>query len=103
MCIIKLQLETECPELARQFADKHLGLRNYPITLTQENLHEFIADEKRYRKLLAYPEIKIDENNNTYLVTLTDDDKKFLCNSIKKGFYEYISMNIRGNISRLKL
>lgn len=91
MCIIKLHLETECPELARDFADKHLGLRNYPITLTKENIHEHIVDEKRYRELLIYPTKKLDSNNNIFLAELTDDDRRFLCNSIRKGFYEYTS------------
>lgn len=93
MCIFKLQLETENPEIASHYAEKFHGLRTYPIEITKDNIHEHIKNQNRYGKLLKYPDSELDENDEVYIRYLTDEEKQFLCNIIEKGFYEFVSDN----------
>lgn len=97
MCIFKLRLETENPDLAGQYAEKFHGLREYPIKMTEQNIHEFIKSEEMYRKLLTFPTQELDEDNKMYVRSLSTEEKQFLCDTITNGFYEFVSDNYQRN------
>lgn len=97
MCIFKLRLETEKPEIARHYAEKFHGFRMYPVKLNKENIDEYFKNNDRYEELLKYPDSKLDENDEVYVRYLTDEEKQFLCSTIEKGFYESVSDSYQRN------
>lgn len=90
MCIIKMVLETENPQVIEQFIREYHNPTLYPVELSKSNIDNYIKNHKKYSKLLKYPDSELNEDNEVVIRCLTEDEKRFLCSIIRQGFNEYV-------------
>lgn len=102
--IVKLTLETEHPELILDFLKKYDYLRYYPYdtsSITDDRMyHTLFKNDKRYRHLTKLPEETLDDNDNTIITTLSEDDKAWLCESIQNAWYQFTDNRTEKNYLR---